>query len=90
MEIQKLKISEQERKLVSVFMGEEYPEEIDFNWLMPVCQKIREWYFNNYTIAPAKEMVICYANIQSWLLQMDIEKLWEKTVEFIKWYKANS
>ena len=40
MEIQKLKISEGNRILISSFMNEEYPIEIDFNLLIPVVEKI--------------------------------------------------
>jgi hypothetical protein len=40
MEIQRIKISELDRILLSAFMNERYPLEIDFNWLMPVVEKI--------------------------------------------------
>lgn len=54
MEIYKIKITEKDRQLVSGFMGEGYPLEIDFNCLMPVVQKIiyLGWQFqlNSYGI----------------------------------------
>ncbi len=40
MDIQKIKISERDRIILSSFMGEDYPIEIDYNWLMPVVEKI--------------------------------------------------
>jgi len=42
MEIQRIKISEEDRSIVSIFMKEECPLEIDFNWLMPVIEKIED------------------------------------------------
>lgn len=40
MEVQKITISKEARLLISIFMGEDYPFEIDYNWLMPVVEKI--------------------------------------------------
>lgn len=40
MEIQTIKISEEDRKLLSDFYGEDLGNEIDFNRLMPVVEKI--------------------------------------------------
>jgi len=77
MEIQKLKISEQDRKSVSSFMGEEYPSEIDFNLLMPVVEKIHDEcklysdglkFFSGLTIFSTKEQVL------------------ESCINFINWY----
>ena len=37
-----LKITPQERDMLSVFMGEPFPDTIDFNWLMHVVEKIEK------------------------------------------------
>lgn len=42
MEIQKIKISEAERELLFHFYGEDLGNQIDFNRLMPVVEKIEE------------------------------------------------
>ncbi len=40
MEIQRIAIDKEGRQLLSVFMGEDPGNTIDFNWLMPVVEKI--------------------------------------------------
>ena len=43
--VKTIKISETNRVLISDFMGEKYPAEIDFNWLMPVVEKIDKMHY---------------------------------------------
>jgi hypothetical protein len=80
MQIQRLKISEEERILVSVFMGEEYPNEIDFNRLMPVVEKILQ--LNVFT------------SYQLWvsdsLRSADINTVRDAVIDFIQWYKKQT
>jgi len=55
----------------------------EWNWLMPVIIKI-----NDLTVVNEK-CFINYEKIESTLLELDIEKLHEAVVEFIKWYNQN-
>ena len=88
MDVSKIKITEQDRILVSKFMGEDYPEEIDFNWLMPMIEKIESLdnvyqvqlnIGSNVTISSdAENDFVNYGN--------GILPAWETVVEFIQWY----
>lgn len=48
MGISLIKISEEERKLLSDFIGEDIGSEIDFNRLMPVVEKIESIYDDHH------------------------------------------
>lgn len=83
MEIQKITISEADRKLVSDFMGEEYPIEIDFNRLMPVWYKFRDLKFISpklqFEHSKYKDSIsraICYQDIQVAFNEMVIAMKW--------------
>jgi hypothetical protein len=90
MEIQKIKISEQERLLVSEFMGEEYPSEIDFNWLMPVVEKIEslgfQFHIGNEGAAIKKWWFRSNVPDLGSVQETKIAATWEICIRFIKWY----
>lgn len=88
MEIYKIKITHSDRKLVSDFMGEQFPEEIDFNWLMPVWKKVIEviglWCNTN-----GKEKVWHEANDNirhHMFCEVDVEKTCKEISYLIQWY----
>ena len=88
MEIQTIKISEEERVIISSFMGEEYPSDIDFNRLMPVVEKI--WGITNcsesifYFTIGYKRYIMPEKNTGK-----HIEVCWDACIAFIKWYNQN-
>lgn len=96
MEIYKIKISEQDRQLVSGFMGEEYPLEIDFNWLMPVVEKIENSLKWKYEVEIGNNlyhpviMYRCTIHDEGNALYLEFEDkekikaVWLAVVEFIK------
>ncbi len=88
MEVQRIKTSEEDRLLVSGFMGEEYPVEVDFNWLMPVVEKIEKL---GYPISMQPHGCQIYDKGDSMIIDADfnwtrLENAWDGIVSFIKWY----
>lgn len=104
MEVQRIKVAESDRVLVSGFMGEEFPAEIDFNWLMPVVDKIG---FLNFDV-----MVHLYVeskngkkyNIRRCLIEdsykgeisiderdeLPIIAMWKAVIKFIQWHNTQT
>lgn len=83
-----IKITEQDRKLVSDFMGEDYPIEIDFNWLMPVVKKAYDIYLNERGSKYIAEFILTSKYECFWEIKIvsPIEYVWPSVVEFIKWH----
>jgi hypothetical protein len=87
MEIQKLKISEEERKLVSDFIGEDIGSEIDFNRLMPVVENI-EGLSIDFEIH-RETCKVWYKGerlFQRQLGETKIKAVWLAVIGFIEWY----
>ena len=102
MEIQRIVISERDRQLISVFMGEDYPTNIDFNWLMPVVEKVTSLTKEKRYIPPGKyleykeqrdkydeqwEKLFDYQAYN--FFSGEIKSIYQAIVEFIKWYNSN-
>lgn len=89
MEIQKVVLSEHERELISRFMGEECPSEIDFNWLMPVVEKIESL---GYDVAIFKDHTEIFTNYDGQLFssgdehESKISTVYNVVLQFIKYY----
>ena len=88
MEIRKIEITEQDRELLSDFMGESYPLEIDFNWLMPVVDKINNVWFN-LSRTRQKQIEITFRAIQNRILLVNLSESHRLVIKFIKWHKSN-
>lgn len=86
MNFQKIKVPEQDRKLVSNFMGENYPIEIDFNWIMPVVEKIES--LGGYTKIMDNGMCIDGDLVIERWGDTKIEGTFKTVIEFIKWYNS--
>jgi hypothetical protein len=88
MEVQRIKISEQDRQIVSAFMGEQFPNEIDFNWLMPACHKWDE--LEGFKRGEESDQ---YENLCDFLDQKvtlyEILPVWEQLVKNIEWYNQS-
>lgn len=94
MEIYKIKITEKDRQLVSGFMGEGYPLEIDFNCLMPVVQKIiyLGWQFqlNSYSISNDAMFINAEGSrIQNIAWSTPLLATYNVVIDFIKFYNQN-
>ncbi len=88
MDIQKIKISEHDRIILSSFMGEDYPIEVDYNWLMPVVRRIIEICTSEEEIDGAFESDQ-YTSILDIVPLAVIEDSYKVVIEFIKWYNEN-
>ena len=91
MEIQKITISKQDRGIVSVFMGEEHPFEIDFNWLMHVVEKINNDFNYEYEVNIIGNR--CYIegfSAKAYEGKTSIEATYKEVIEFIKWYNSQN
>jgi hypothetical protein len=85
-------------KLIAEFDGKSkvHPNDLkyhsSFDWLLLVVKKIRD-YLNNMPNRPSKNHCckgdLIEVDIQCSLWEIDIEKTWQHTVEFIKWYNNN-
>lgn len=87
MEIQTIRISENDRILLSVFMDEEYPISIDFNWLIPVIDRIFKLEFDK--VEGLREYSLKQETIFDEVVfgfHSDIINVYNAVVEFIKWY----
>jgi hypothetical protein len=95
MEIQTIKVSEDDRTIVSLFMNEEYPINIDFNWLMPVVDKIESLGFNTHivNIKSGKKCLMHIYNFDGFSVsetgKNKIKIVYTNVVKFIKWYNEN-
>lgn len=93
MEIQIVKASEEERVIVSSFMGEEYPIDIDFNWLMPVVKKCSESFehhqYDSEVYYHITEEIFHPDYSLSEFMDADIEAVYSRVVTYIKWYNQN-
>jgi hypothetical protein len=95
MEIQSITISNEDRQLISTFYGEDLGNEIDFNRLMPVVEKISKhydvsirWYAGDCSCWINKQTLegveICsYGNFEP-----SIVNAYKAVVEFIKWHNT--
>lgn len=97
MEIQRIEITENDKTLLSVFMGEEYPIIIDFNWLMPVWFKIQAWGLKEFGVCWEQSIGEKFIKISTtkidkykimWLSDGKVEDVWYVVVDFIKWYNT--
>lgn len=85
MEIQTIKITEQERELISGFIGEDIGSEVDYNRLIPVVQKIKSDMKN-----PCKTMYAVHTGkINLALMNTEIEAVRLAVVEFVDWFNKN-
>jgi hypothetical protein len=87
MEIQTIRISENDKILLSVFMDEEYPISIDFNWLIPVIDRIFKLEFDK--VEGLREYSLKQETIFDEVVfgfHSDIINVYNVVVEFIKWY----
>jgi hypothetical protein len=93
MEIQTVKISEEERIIISSFMGEEYPSNIDFNWLMPVVKKCSESFehhqYDSEEYYHITEEIFHPDYSLSEFMDADIEAVYSRVVTYIKWHNQN-
>jgi hypothetical protein len=93
MEIQTVKISEEERIIISSFMGEEYPSDIDFNWLMPVVKKCSESFehhqYDSEEYYHITEEIFHPDYSLSEFMDADIEAVYSRVVTYIKWHNQN-
>jgi hypothetical protein len=82
MEIQTIKISEADRELLFQFYGEDLGNDIDFNRLMPVVEKIADIGAEKkgQTIDKAFEL------IGSLPITSKLEWVYKGVIEFIKWF----
>lgn len=93
MEIQLIKISEEERQLLSTFYGEDLGNEIDFNRLMPVVEKIEA--IDNDDLIIEIRFRLCHIEydefgIRNFVGETKIQSVYKAVVEFIKWYNTQS
>lgn len=100
MEIRKIVITEDQRRVVSDFMGEEYPLEIDFNWLMPVVEKIEKlgyavyisrsgiqiWKYEIGRTGKATDLIIDEDFKRDYPLPERLTDAFYSIVSFIEWY----
>jgi hypothetical protein len=85
MEIQRIEITENDRAMLSKFMGEQYPSELDYNWLMPVVEKIEQ---GNYGFKMCRKVVeIYFDDTKAVILRTKeksrLESLYKAVVEFM-------
>jgi hypothetical protein len=96
MEISIVKMNKDESNLLSNFIGEKIGDEIDFNRLMPVVEKIEGmgciveiWLSGGKGCRITKVM----SKTKSWTVPIEsnstIETVYKAVVEFIKWYNEN-
>lgn len=99
-----IKISEQDRRAMSAFMGEEYPNEIDFNWLMPVVDKIESLFTDGIMVSIKDKR--CYIDLDTQFGMTDegkdinlpkcysgfndrkIEAVCDSVIQFLEWYNT--
>ena len=102
MEIQTIIVKSEEKDLINGFMNEQLPDEIGWQHLMPVVEKIGslnpdervthmysvEINLNGTSIFPA-----IYTSETKWLIRNNSRNLllntYRSVVEFIKWYNEN-
>jgi hypothetical protein len=90
MEIQRIIITEKERKLVSDFISEDIGLQIDFNKLMSVVEKI------NKTLEPLTVSLqvttagVFLTKIHNAICEVDIKLAHSEIVSAIKWYNDNA
>jgi hypothetical protein len=88
MEIQRIKLSKEDRQLLAVFVGEDPGTHIDFNWLMPVVEKIETMKFSVMVIGKYTR-IQCphpYKEFATDICETKIESVYKAVVEFIKWH----
>jgi hypothetical protein len=90
LEIQRIELPVEDRKLLFDFMGDDPGPTIDFNWLMPVVEKIDSLGYH-VTIMKTRAIIATTLNVQNHIQSIHpgysmIEVVYCAVVEFIKWY----